>query len=74
MKKALKTLSLASILIFGILWVSSKFSEDTTWNNGNVRGVLVLIYLVSSNKHYQLEIKDKDDEIAALKKRINEGP
>ena len=72
MKKALKMLSLASILIFGFLWVSSKFSEETNWNNGSIRGVLVLIYFVSSNKHYQLEIKDKDEEIAALKKRTKE--
>ena len=67
MKKALKAVSLISILIFGILWVSSKFTVESNWNNADVRGVLVLLYLVTSNKFYKLEIKDKNEEIAALK-------
>ena len=67
MKKALKAVSLIAILIFGILWVSSKFTVESNWNNADVRGVLVLLYLVTSNKFYKLEIKDKNEEIAALK-------
>ncbi len=67
MKKTIKAVSIVSILIFGILWISSKFSVENNWNNADVRGVLVLLYLVTSNKFYKLELQDKNEEIAALK-------
>lgn len=59
MKKTLKIISTVSILLFGILWVSSKFDFLTEYNSIDFRNILVLIYLFTSLKYFQMEIKDK---------------
>jgi len=70
MKKTLKIISTVSILLFGILWISSKFNFLTEFNSIDIKNVLVLIYLFASLKYFQMELKDKNDEILELKSKL----
>lgn len=70
MKKTLKIISTVSILLFGILWISSKFDFLTEYNSIDLRSILVLIYLFSSLKYFQMEVKDKDAQIKELKIKL----
>lgn len=67
MKKILKIISTVSIVLFGILWISSKFDFLTEYNSFDIRTFFVLIYLFSSLKYFQMEVKDKNAEIQELK-------
>ena len=61
MKKTLKIISIVSILLFGILWILSKFIDSTEFNTiWEYRDVLILIYLFTGLKYYQMEVKDKN--------------
>ena len=70
MKKTLKIVSTVSILLFGILWISSKFSFLPEFNSPDIRTFFVLIYLFTSLKYFQMEVKDKNAEIQELKIRL----
>jgi hypothetical protein len=70
MKKTIKIISTVSILLFGILWVSSKFNFLTEYNSIDFRNILVLIYLFTSLKYFQMEVKDKNAEIQELKLKL----
>ncbi|MDO7135327.1 MULTISPECIES: hypothetical protein [Algibacter] len=70
MKKTLKIVSTVSIVLFGILWISSKFNFLTEFNSPDIRTFFVLIYLFTSLKYFQMEVKDKNDEIQELKIRL----
>ena len=70
MKKTLKIISTVSIIIFGILWISSKFNFLNEFNSIDFRNVLVLIYLFTSLKYFQMEVKDKNTEIQELKLKL----
>jgi hypothetical protein len=70
MKKILKLISTLAILSFGILWISNKFDFFPAFNSSDLRSVLVLIYLFTSLKHFQMEIKDKNQEIEDLKSKL----
>ncbi|WP_026899352.1 hypothetical protein [Daejeonella oryzae] len=72
MKKSLKIISIASIILFGILWVLSKFVDSTEFNTMDIRNILVLIYLVTSLKYYQMEVKDKNSIIEELQTKLVE--
>ncbi len=72
MKKTLKIISIVSIILFGILFISSKFIDTTELNSIDIRNVLVLIYLLTSLKYYQLEVKDKNAIIQDLKTKLGE--
>jgi len=67
MKTTLKIISTVSIVLFGILWISSKFDFLTEYNSIDFRNILVLIYLFTSLKYFQMEVKDKNAEIQELK-------
>ena len=67
MKKALKIISTISIVLFGILWISSKFEFLTEYNSIDLRNILVLIYLFTSLKYFKMEVNDKNAEIKELK-------
>jgi hypothetical protein len=67
MKKTLKILSAVSIVLFGVLWISSKFNFLNEFNSVDIRNILVLIYLFTSLKYFQMEVKDKNAEIQELK-------
>ena len=62
--------AIGSILLFGILWISSKFDFLTEYNSIDLRSILVLIYLFSSLKYFQMEVKDKDAQIKELKIKL----
>ena len=70
MKKTLKIISTVSIILFGILWILSKFDFLTKYNSIDFRNILVLIYLVTSLKYFQMEVKDKNAEIQELKLKL----
>lgn len=69
MKNTLKTISIISIALFTILWISGKFFESE-YNMIEFRNLLVLIYLFTSLKYYQLELKTKDAVIASLQSKL----
>ena len=60
MKKALKITSTISIILFAVFWIASKFDFLPEVNTLDNRNVLVLIYLFTSLKYYQMELKDRD--------------
>ena len=70
MKKALKIISTVSIVLFGVLWISSKFDFLNEFNSIDIRNILVLIYLFTSLKYFQMEVKDKNAEIQDLKLKL----
>ena len=70
MKKALKIISTVSIILFGILWISGKFDFFIKYNSIDFRNILVLVYLFTSLKYFQMEVKDKNAEIQELKLKI----
>ena len=70
MKKALKIISTVSIVLFGVLWISSKFDFLNEFNSIDIRNILVLIYLFTSLKYFQMEVKDKNTEIQDLKLKL----
>ncbi|AOR29345.1 hypothetical protein FORMB_23270 [Formosa sp. Hel1_33_131] len=70
MKKTLKIISTVSIVLFGILWISSKLDFLTEYNLTDFRNILVLIYLFTSLKYFQMEVKDKNTEIQELKFKL----
>ena len=70
MKKGLKIISTVSIILFGILWISGKFDFFTKYNSIDFRNILVLVYLFTSLKYFQMEVKDKNAEIQELKLKI----
>lgn len=70
MKKIFKITSTVSIVLFGILWLSSQFNFLTDYISTDVRNILVLIYLFTSLKYFKLELKDKNAEIQHLKLKL----
>jgi hypothetical protein len=70
MKKTLKIISTISIVLFGILWILSKFDFFTEYSSIDFRNILVLIYLFTSLKYFQMEVKDKNAEILELKLKL----
>ncbi|WP_111684381.1 hypothetical protein [Winogradskyella tangerina] len=71
MKKALKIISTVAILMFGILWVFSKFEILTAYNSIDLRNILVVIYLFTSLKYFQMEVKTKNEEIQKLRSQLD---
>lgn len=72
MKKTLKIIAILSILLFGVLWILSKFMAPNEFNTIDHRNIFVLIYLFTSLKHYQMDIKDKNTTIRELKSQLKE--
>lgn len=70
MKKILKIVATVSIVLFGILFISSKFNFLNEFNSVDIRNILVLIYLFTSLKYFQIEVKDKNAEIQELKLKL----
>lgn len=70
MKKTLKVINTIAIVLFGLLWISSKFNLLNDYNSLDTRNLFVLIYLFTSLKYFQMEIKDKNSEIMDLKLKL----
>jgi Gpi18-like mannosyltransferase len=70
MKKTLKIISTVSIVLFGILWILSKFDFLTEYNSTDFRTFLVLLYLFTSLNYFKREVKDKNTEIQELKLKL----
>ncbi len=70
----MKILSITSIILFGILTVWDKFIDSTAFNTIiEARNILVLIYLFTSLKYYQMEVKDKNSLIQELRTKLGEA-
>jgi hypothetical protein len=67
MKRILKIVATVSIVLFMILFISSKFNFLNEFNSVDIRNILVLIYLFTSLKYFQMEVKEKNAEIQELK-------
>jgi magnesium-transporting ATPase (P-type) len=72
-EKILKIISTASIILFGIIWISNKFNFLTQFNSIDIRNILALIYLVTSLKYYKMEVDDKDAIIQDLRTKLREN-
>jgi Ca2+/Na+ antiporter len=70
MKKTLKIISTLALILFGVLWVSSKLNFWNEFNSIQIRNVMILIYLFTSLKYFQMEVKDKNSEIQELKSKL----
>jgi Ca2+/Na+ antiporter len=70
MKKTLKIISTLALILFGVLWVSSKLNFWNEFNSIQIRNVMILIYLFTSLKYFQMEVKDKNSEIQELKLKL----
>jgi hypothetical protein len=70
MKKILKIIATVSIVLFVILIISSKFNFLNEFNSVDIRNILVLIYLFTSLKYFQMEVKEKNAEIQELKLKL----
>lgn len=70
MKKTFKMISTASILLFGFLWILSKFNILNEFNSIDIRNIFVIVYLFTSLKYFQMEVKDKNAEIQVLKLKL----
>jgi len=70
MKKTLKIISTVSIVLFGVLWILSKFNILKEFNLIEFRSILVLIYLSTSLIYFKMEVKDKNAEIQDLKLKL----
>ena len=70
MKKTLIIISTLALILFGVLWVSSKLNFLNEFNSIQIRNVLILIYLFTSLKYFQMEVKDKNSEIQELKLKL----
>ena len=73
MKKTLKIISTVSIVLFGVLWISSKINFLNEFNLTEIRNILVLIYFFTSLKYFQMEVKDKNAEIQDLKLKLEKA-
>lgn len=63
-------ISAASILLFGFLWILSKFNILNEFNSIDIRNIFVIVYLFTSLKYFQMEVKDKNAEIQVLKLKL----
>ncbi|UJH92318.1 hypothetical protein LZ575_07245 [Antarcticibacterium sp. 1MA-6-2] len=70
MKQTFKIVSTFAIISFGILWIIRKFTEPTVYNTSDIRTILVLIYLFTSLRYYQMEIKHRNSQIDDLEAKL----
>ena len=73
MKKILKLIATVSILLFAVLWIASKFNFLPEFNTMDFRNLLVVIYLLTSLKFFQMQAKEKDAKIQELKLKLENG-
>ena len=70
MKKILKTTSEISIISFGILFIIDKVFDFNFSKNGNIKSLLVIIYLASTMIYNKMELKDRNARIQELKIKL----
>lgn len=72
MKKTFKILSNISLVLFGVLWLLSKFPNSNDFNSIDIRSVLVLIYLFTNLRYHQIQLEEKNLLIKDLTTKLNE--
>lgn len=70
MKNTLKKVFTAVLTLFGVLLVMSYVGGFEKYNTAELRSLLVVIYLFTSLKYFQMEVKDKNAEIQDLKRQL----
>lgn len=72
MKKALKLISFISLMAFGIFWVLDNFNIAEGIIPTEYTYLFIIIYLITSLRYHQLELKDKNSEIQSLKQKLKD--
>ncbi len=72
MKRVFRITSILSISLFFLLWILSKTTSISIFDNADVRLVLVLSYLFISMRYYQIEVREKNELIEKLNHRLSE--
>jgi len=70
MKKGLKIIADISIILFGLFFIASKFSDVEIFENEDIRHSLVIIYLISTLFYLRMELKDKNLKVKELEYKI----
>ena len=70
MKKGLKIIADISIILFGLFFIASKFSDVEIFENEDIRHSLVIIYLISNLFYLRMELKDKNLKVKELEYKI----
>ena len=70
MKKGLKIIADISIILFGLFFIASKFSDVEIFENEDIRHSLVIIYLISNLFYLRMELKDKILKVKELEYKI----
>jgi hypothetical protein len=73
MKQVFKIVSTASIILFGISWLMSKFNMLEEYNSMDLRNLLVVIYLFASLRYFQMELKEKNAVIQDLEIQLKKA-
>lgn len=71
-KTICKNISEITILIFGVIYISSFFVDLGYWNSSKLRNIFIVIYLISSLYYYKAELKDRKIEIDKLKSKLRD--
>ena len=70
MKKGLKIIADISIILFGLFFIASIFSDVEIFENEDIRHSLVIIYLISNLFYLRMELKDKNLKVKELEYKI----
>lgn len=71
-KTALKYISNISLILTAILYIAYKLFDFNQFENYEIREIIIIIYLITTLYYFKLEVKDKNEEIAALKLKLKE--
>lgn len=69
-KLILKYLSDISIISFGVLYIIDKLFDLEISENGDVKNILILVYVVSTIIYHKMELKNKNAKIQELEIKL----
>ncbi|MBL7474107.1 hypothetical protein [Robertkochia sediminum] len=70
MKRIFKIVSFISMILYVIAWVLGKTMDENSFNNSDVRIVLLVVFLFTSLRYHQILIDEKDEIIDDLNSRL----
>ena len=72
MKTVFKCISRISILLFAVWYVGGKVTDWSLFQNVDISSMLVVIFLFTSMKYYQMDSRDKEETITQLKAMLGQ--
>ena len=69
MKSIYRQVAVTSIVIFLIAYFLDVI-EVFEYDFGEIRSLMVIIYLIASYRHYKQAVKEKDETISKLKNKL----